>query len=53
MSKPKEVTSIRVDPDLLKKVHNMGINVSALFTVFMNQIMKQEICPTCGQKIKK
>ena len=53
MKAPKDILSIRIDPDLLEKAKASGINVSALFQSLFEKYMKEIICPTCRQKVKK
>ena len=52
MSKPKEVYSIRVDPDLLKKAKEENLNISAILHVFLEKYLKDRVCPICKQKVK-
>ena len=49
----KDVTSVRVDRETLKKAQEAGLNISALFSEFLEKVMKEKKCPTCGQKLKK
>ena len=49
----KEVTSVRVDPELKKKADAAGINLGALLSEALEKLLKEKKCPTCGQKIKR
>lgn len=49
----KEVTSIRIDPDLVKRAQEMGLVVSEVVQTALEKAVKEKTCPTCGQKIKK
>jgi post-segregation antitoxin (ccd killing protein) len=50
---PKEVFSIRLDPDLLKKAQALGVNISGAVQSMLEKLVKEKACPTCGQKVKK
>ncbi len=49
----KEVTSVRVDTDLVKKAQEMGIVLSEIVQAALEKAVKEKTCPTCGQKVKK
>lgn len=48
----KEITTVRMDPEVLKKAQDLGLNVSAIMREAVEKAVKQKKCPTCGQKIK-
>lgn len=48
----KEVTSVRVDPDLKAKAEAKGLNLGLILNEALEKILKDKKCPTCGQKLK-
>lgn len=50
MSKLK-TTSVKVDPDKIKKLEAKGIPFSDLVRIALDEALK--VCPTCKQPIKK
>jgi len=53
MSKPKTVTSVRVDPELFKKARRKGIDFAGIFEKAMLDALNLAKCPTCGRAMKK
>lgn len=49
----KEVTSVRVDPDLKVKAEAAGLNLGQVLNEALQRALKEKKCPTCGQRIKK
>jgi hypothetical protein len=49
----KEVTSIRIDPELVKKALEMGLVLSEVMKSALEKAVKEKKCPACGQKLKK
>jgi len=49
----KEVTSVRVDPDLKTKAEAAGLNLGQVLNEALAKALKEKKCPTCGQKIKR
>lgn len=49
----KEVTSVRVDPDLKQKAEAAGLNLGSILNEALAKALKERTCPTCGQKLKR
>jgi hypothetical protein len=49
----KEVTTVRVDPDLKKKAEAAGLSLGQVLHDALEKALKEKKCPTCGLAIRE
>ncbi len=48
----KEVTTVRVDPDLKVKAEAAGLNLGQILSDALEKALHEKKCPTCKQTLK-
>lgn len=49
----RKTFSLRLDPDLVTKAKDAGLDISQLIENQLKKTLKVHRCPTCGSEIKK
>lgn len=53
MKEVKKPFTVRLPPDQIKKLKESGVNFAPLIQDFIASVLESNVCPCCGNLIKK